>query len=660
MNCIGKAFARRPLLCVCLFWMAVLFFLNALGLPLVPESREMKTVRAHLASGEDEVRLTGFVKTRRNAPGYSFYVLENARVSFGEEAYAVSNVRVMLDEPASYAIGTFLGISGTLKEIGKPTNPGQFDRAFYYAVQKIGFTMTHPEITVLGRRNAFLTEAIAKVRESVLDRIENVYPEDVRGPLAAMLAGDRSFLSDEDNARYRMGGVSHMLAISGLHITVLAMGLYRLLLLLRLDYRAAAAVSTVFISLYAVMTGLSASTVRAVIMFIFLMGAKLFKRTYDLMTAAAFAAILLLLDNPLYLFYSGFILSFGAVFCLHIFSERSRFALGVILALVMMPAVLYYFYEIPLLGVPVNLVIVPLLPAVLAAGGAGLCLGGIFALPAVFLLRLIRQMLVFCAGVPYASLILGRPSMIRIVLYFAALAVFLNACRKYRTKKRRFLLLAVIPLLIMILGFRVRSGIKMTFLDVGQGDSCVTELPGGENVLTDGGSTTAYAVGNERILPFLKYEGIRHLDYVIVTHPDIDHTSGITELLTAVRDRTTSLTVGCLVLPYLTEADEACLGLARLAADAGARVITVQSGDEIRFGKGAVMNILGPDPAAETSPLNRNAQSVVCRISLGAFDALLTGDVEGPGEKACRGAYRLGCAEGRSSRVEQFDGRGVS
>ena len=88
-----------------------------------------------------------------------------------------------------------------------------------------------------------------------------------------------------------MGGVSHMLAIPGLHITVLAMGLYRILTFLHLDYRAAAAVSAVFISLYAAMTGLSAATVRAVIMFLFLMGAKLAKRTYDLPTAAAFAAI---------------------------------------------------------------------------------------------------------------------------------------------------------------------------------------------------------------------------------------------------------------------------------------------------------------------------------------------------------------------------------
>ena len=629
-----RALGRRPLLLVCLAFMAVLIFLNALGLPLVPETPDVKALHEHLISGENEVRLTGFVKTRRITDEYSFVVLEDVKVTLGGEVYAAGNVRVTLTEPAAYAIGTFIGAAGELKETEKPTNPGQFDRAFYYKVQKIGFLMSRPRITVLGKQTRPLSEAVARVRERVTARLAEVYPEDAEGPLGAMIAGDRSSLSEEDTAWYRMGGVSHMLAISGLHITVLAMGLYRILTFLHLDYRAAAAVSAVFISLYAAMTGLSAATVRAVIMFLFLMGAKLAKRTYDLPTAAAFAAILLLLDNPYYLFYSGFILSFGAVLCLHVFTERSRFAGGVILALLMMPAVLWFFYEIPILGVPVNLVIVPLLPLLLVLGGAGLLLGGVFALPAVFLIRLIRRLLVLCAGLPWASLILGRPSAVRIVLYYAALFVFLYLYSIYRTKKRRFALLLLIPFLVLILGFRPRTGIRLTFLDVGQGDSAVAELPGGETVLTDGGSSTVLYVGNERILPFLKYEGIRHLDYIFVTHMDTDHTSGITEILTAVRDKTTSLTVGCVALPYLAETDETYREMANLAREAGARVIRVRAGDEITFKKGAALEVLGPDPAAETVPPDKNAQCIVHRISLGAFDALMTGDAEGAGEEA--------------------------
>ncbi len=632
-----RALGRRPLLLVSILWMIFLIILHLLGLPLVPESREMKTVRTRLASGENEVRLTGYVKSRRTDKEYSFVVLEDVTVSFGEERYRTGDVKVTLVEPIRYEIGTLLGVSGVLKEIEGPTNPGQFDRAFYYKIQKIAFTAAKPEITVLGRRDDLFGESIARVREAVTARIEEVYPEDVRGPLAAMLAGDKTFLTDEDTARYRMGGLSHMLAISGLHITVLAMGLYKILTFLRLDFRAAAAVSAVFISLFAVMTGMSAATVRAVIMFLFLMGAKLTRRTYDLPTAAAFAAILLLLENPWYLFYSGFVLSFGAVFCIYVFSERSRFAGGVILALVMMPAVLIFYYEIPLLSVPVNLIVVPLLPMILAAGGAGLIAGGVTAYPAALLLRLIRQLLALCARVPHASLILGRPSALRILLYSLCLVLFLVFYQRYRTKKRRFFLLLIIPLLVLILGFRVRSGIKMTFLDVGQGDSCVLELPGGENILTDGGSSTAFEVGNERILPFIKYEGIRHIDYIFVTHMDSDHTSGITELLCAVRDRTTSLTVGCVVLPYLKEPDEVYLAMARLAGEAGARVIQVRAGDTIRFGKGALIRILGPDPAAETVPVDTNAQSIVYRVTYGSFDALMTGDAEGPGEEALLG-----------------------
>ena len=115
---------------------------------------------------------------------------------------------------------------------------------------------------------------------------------------------------------------------------------------------------------------------------------------------------------------------------------------------------------------------------------------------------------------------------------------------------------------------------------------------------------------------------------------DTDHTSGIAEILTAVRDRTTSLTVGCVALPYLAETDETYREMASLAGEAGARVIRVRAGDEITFKKGAALEILGPDPAAETVPPDKNAQCIVHRISLGAFDALMTGDAEGAGEEA--------------------------
>ncbi len=617
---------------MCLFAVVVLSLMHGMGLPLAPESRDDRKVRELLAEGPKEVRLTGYVLTRKVQEDYAYVVLGRTVLFLQSNYYHIDNVRITLETPFAYEAGSLLGVSGFLEKPEKATNPGQFDRDLYFRIQKIGYVMKKPAVTLLEGQREPLRELPLRLRELLFARIEALYPGEAAGTLAAMLIGDKSLLSDEDSSYYRMGGISHMLAISGLHITVLAMGLYRLLIALKLPYQASAGIALVFISFYAVMTGLSVSTVRAVVMFAVSMGAKLFGRTYDLLTALSLAAILLLLDNPCYLLYSGFQLSFLAVLCIYYSRERSRFAGGLILSLVSMPVVLSSFYEIPLLGVAVNLLLLPLLPAVLVFGILGTAFGGVFTLPAVFLLKAIRQLLLLLSRVPYASLILGNPSRLRILLYSACLAVFLYFYQRFRTDKRRFLLLLFVPLLVFVLGFHFRRGIRMTFLDVGQGDSCVMELADGSNFLVDGGSSTAYRVGEERILPFLKYEGIRRLDGVFVTHLDSDHTSGILELLEAVKKRTTSLRVGTVILPDIKRKDEAYLAMAELAREAGARVLSVKEGDVFSFGK-TKLEVLGPDPERETEPFDSNAQCIVLRVSYGSFDALLTGDVQKEGEE---------------------------
>ena len=136
------------------------------------------------------------------------------------------------------------------------------------------------------------------------------------------------------------------------------------------------------------------------------------------------------------------------------------------------------------------------------------------------------------------------------------------------------------------------------------------------------------------------YEHFSPVD--VMTHMDSDHIGGIKEILTAVRDRTTSLSVGTLVLPYVKERGETYREMQKLAKEAGVRVLTVQAGDsfieggEAESGKNSEsklnVRVLGPEPAVEVSPIDENAQCIVLSVSYGDFDALLTGDVSGAGE----------------------------
>ncbi|MGX8728414.1 MAG: ComEC/Rec2 family competence protein, partial [Lachnospiraceae bacterium] len=564
---------RRPICLLCLLFISILTILYLCGVPLRAAPKGAAEAEA-LLSTPCVAHLSGRVRSCKTQGDVTYLILENTQLlairygnsqSSGTAPAAVSmkvclgGVRIALSEQVHYAIGTQIRAAGTLAAIEGPTNPGQFDQKFYYELQGISWNLKKPVIQAAEQPagNPLSTlldnfrEALALLGESLTARIAAIFPENAAATLAAMLTGDKSLLSKEAKTLYRIGGISHMLAISGLHISLLGMGLYHLLRKLRLPQRAAGLAAAIFLIAYAILTGGSVATVRAVLMFLLYLLAKRTHRVYDVPTALSVAAILLLIENPLYLLYAGFQLSFVAVLALAAFPGHGRLFSGLILYLITLPFTLWHYFTIPLYGILVNLVVVPLLPLVLGAGILALVGSyllealGLFAIgslpltlltaPASWLLQAIEHLLGLTAPLPLASLPLGRPDIWQILLYVLLLAIFLYVLKKWRRTYRKYALLLALPLLIGIFLLRPAKTLALTFLDVGQGDGIFLELPGAA-VLVDGGSSTVSSVGENRVQPFLAYSGIRRLDYLVATHADSDHTNGLREILEAVRD----------------------------------------------------------------------------------------------------------------------------
>ncbi len=633
----------RPLSVLCLLVVGILMIMAACGLPLTAEYPQTDAADAY-AEKTMSVTLTGAVRQSEIQEDYSFILIGNA-ILYGEERnYKIHNVKVYLTTPKRYAVGSSLCLRGKLRRIKSPTNPGEFDRELYYRIMGVRYTMSDPRIAVTDANFNFPLEILAEIREKFRERVRDTYPEDVRGIISSMLIGDKSMLDERTKAMFRIGGVSHMLVISGLHVTLLAEGVYRILRRLRFPVRsngrwrltgirdtACVLISMGMLVSYAGLTGLSVSTARAVIMYGLVLGARLTRRIYDLPTAMSVAVLLLLIENPMYLLYSGFQLSFLAVLGIHLVQGRGRLMSGVILALVTLPVVLRSFYEMPLFGTVINMIAIPCLPAILGFALLGLLPGGIFAYPAVLLTRGLLLLLNATASIPFSSIILGRPGRVQTALYVGVLALYLYLSGRAGTLGKRFAVSLLIPVMICVIGFHGHTGLAVHFLDVGQGDCIVIEGDDGTNIAVDGGSTSVSDVGIYRILPFLKSEGIRRLDYLVLTHMDEDHTCGMRQILQMIADRETSLRIDTVVLPYLADRDAMYLETVRLAGQAGARVLFVSAGDS--FAKGNLgLTVLGPDPALETHPVDPNAQCVVLAVSYKEFDCLLTGDVVGPGE----------------------------
>jgi hypothetical protein len=246
---------------------------------------------------------------------------------------------------------------------------------------------------------------------------------------------------------------------------------------------------------------------------------------------------------------------------------------------------------------------------------------------------------------PFGRITAGKPSVQLLVAYYVILFALYGMYRRFPKKIWGYMLFVSAAFLIVLCGAKTRDieGIKITVLDVGQGDGIV--LSGkGKNYLIDGGSSDVKQAGAQRIEPYLLSEGIGCLDYVFVTHGDEDHISGIRELL---EGQKLGVRIDTLVLPPEEYHDEKLADLARIAVENGTRVVSVKTGANI-YGRGErqtekndskeVMRLrcIGPltdIPQGLTKPKAGNEASLVLEFSYGNFDMLFTGDVEGAGEE---------------------------
>ena len=547
----------------------------------------------------------------------------------------IENVKITCEAaPESYLVGDYVQAKGELQPIEAPVNPGQFDAQIYYYAQKIGYTMWNPELQILQRPRFSLKRLLSDVREALVLSINNIGSE-CAGVIAAMVTGDKTGLDGQIKLLFQQGGISHILAISGLHLGILGMGFYKAVRKIGIPLKVSGALSILFMCGYGAMVGLSVSTIRALIMFIFRIGAEMAGRTYDRWTAIAFIGAALLGENPAYIGYSGYWLSFSAVLALMIFNVKNPLASGVCLQFFMAPVLLYFFYEIPVYGIFLNLFVLPTVGAVLVCGLLGAAvgmmnpvIGKVIVLPARFFLWIYEWLCEKVSFLPGAVWTIGKPELWQVGVYYAVLFLVLWRYRKRRLSKRRFAYLLFLLPACLILGYQDHSQLEITMLDVGQGDSIVIQTPEKHCYLIDGGSSSENAVGTYGILPFLKQEGINELEAVFLTHDDADHINGVVELMESIGEGKCRLKIRKIVVPQWADY-EGFQEVIELADEISVPVYYMGTGDRILDGE---TEICCMHPSGGDYGEDGNAGSLVLLLCYGSFDALFTGDLEGAAE----------------------------
>lgn len=522
-------------------------------------------------------------------------------------------------------VGDRIAVNCNLKGFALPRNHGEFDQNWYYKCKNI-WVRGSGDIVVKERANIYF-RVLDKIKRQFLDNIDEIATEDTRGLLKSILMGEKSELDEEVSNEFQENGISHILAISGLHLSIIGLTLYKLLRKSGLKFLPCAIVAGFVLISYGIMTGNSISTLRALIMFIISINAQVTGRRYDIITSSSMAALLLLLQYPLYITASGFLLSFGAVAgivaitrtlnnitpekgnkILYHFVQAFCASFGV--TVITMPIIGVFFYQVSPYAVGLNIIVVPLM-AVIMAGGI---LGGLLAFaskwlgmllvgPACYVLRLYMWLCERVSTWPHHIEITGCPSAIRVVLYAFIIVIIYFIAKN--VKRSYFNVLAVVcttAVGILILFAKEKNELAIHMLDVGQGQSILVENSG-HFMMVDCGSSDIVNCAERRIIPCLKYYGVKQLDLLAVTHQDSDHNNGVEALTKAI-------------------------GVRQMVN--GGLEANLWAGSFFDW-KDSKITIFNPSKNKKYS--DENSASLTFLIEKGEFSMLFTGDLDGSEEK---------------------------
>lgn len=627
----------------------------------------------------DKITIQGEIYYKEQKTYQIHYYLRNTYISISNQAIPCNQVIAYMSQDL-YPIGTTIIAEGTVAFFPDARNEGNFSSRDFYASQKIDFAVEKLQFQKTIEPVSYWQEWLYQFRSNLKDSILAGMGEREGGVLAGMFLGDKSALNSEVKEAYKDMGLSHTLAISGLHISIFASGIYGFLRKRGMGYGGAGIFSFLFLIAYASMTGNGVSTQRAVGMFLITIIGAVFGKNPDLLNSLGAMILCLLGENPFLLHYAGFQFSFVAVISIGIVQEvkwkrkllrvedgkhrkrifspggnkenevAAKFRQKIVDAIVVsgfiqlgtLPLTAYHYFEVPVYSIVLNVVLLPLMSYLLPFGALGALIGLFWQFPAKIILLPCRAILWLYEAscnlmlkLPFSQWITGRPMVEDLVIYYVIL--FIGILFWYYGKKKCLYYLANGAAVCFCLFCSAHLKPQISVLDVGQGDGIFLQSVSGISMFIDGGSTDVKQLGTYRILPFLKSKGVRKIHYWFISHADTDHISGMLEVLES------GYEVENIVLAEHIPRDEAWGNIVELAEASDCEILYLDQGDKLYLGaerdqrEEAITCLFAGVAGGE----DRNASSLVLLWKFGDFSGLFTGDVSAQEEAKILQKYSL-------------------
>lgn len=456
----------------------------------------------------------------------------------------------------------------------KARNKGGFDYSKYLKTKKVaGITdIKISQISVLEKnKESFINTVIHKIRKSMVENVKSILSEDTANLCTGLLLGEKKEISEEIQENFRNSNLSHILAISGAHVSYIILGVNAIIKKIKIHKKLGNLFLITFLIFFMYLVGFTPSVTRACIMAILELVANIIFRKSDTYQNLAISSFIILSINPYALLDIGFQLSFGGTIGIvflekrlaskekknasknlkeyekenkvsyvkveiqKIMSKIKEISIVTISAnLVIFPIILYHFNTFSFTFLISNLLASPIL-------GISIILSIIFIINLLifqplakvisFLLQPILQLLIIIAKyssmIPFSQILVSTPKIWQIIFYYFILLILFSKKFKERKRLKRSILILFILIIISPYIFKLfpSNNLNISFIDVGQGDSILIQTQNRKNILIDGGGseTGSFNVGEKTLLPYLLDNGILQIDYMIFSHFDSDH-----------------------------------------------------------------------------------------------------------------------------------------
>lgn len=648
---------------------------------------------AYLENG-DEISLIGYVKgieKKEQIQNLTLEVKGNAGISYWQ-----------IQDPyfTDIKIGNYIQLEGNLLFFDVARNPGNFDPSIYYDNKKLVANVYLHRIEIIDHSVNVLSHSLFEIKNRGMEILMETMGAQHGGLLGAIIFGDKNYMDGEQKERFQKIGISHIFAISGLHISIISLLIYEYFRKKSGSFICGSIGACIILGLYLLMTGGGVSSMRASIMFLVKLGAEITGRVYDMKTSVSLSAIVLLIDVPGLLFEGGFLLSYGAILSVFLlipimnligkrYGKCTTLLLGGIgIQLMLLPILLQNFYEFCIYSIFLNMLIIPIMPFLLGGGIIGcviilICkpIGALILLFLSGILESMDQVALWVIDLPFARQVWGKTWWPYVCLYYFFLIilmiqgnvllnrqVFIDEYlrseakwdKKFTKKEKRqgkvwenkilvrdaglisttqyellytqkrnltILLICLLSMPLILSIPKPRQDLEITMVDVGQGDGIHIQKGNGIHYFIDGGSSDIKNVEIYRIEPYLLSQGVKELDYVFISHGDIDHYNGIKAMLMR---QQLGVKIKNIVVVSRHLLDDKLEELVETAHVYGTNVLYMDKGDQIII-EDLVLTCIAPqfDYSGEIG----NPSSMVLDLAYFDFHMLFTGDLEGDGER---------------------------